>query len=95
MNDLTLIKNNNLENEIEELKEELLFIDLILNHFELNDDEYIITKDGMISRKDSLHHRFSNYNIALIRQKIKKLENDNRKQSFKIINREKNHLKLI
>jgi glycine/serine hydroxymethyltransferase len=92
-----IIKNdeNLLKNEILELKNELQFIEIINNHFQ-NGDEYIITEDGAFFKEDSKDYRFSKYNQALIKQNIKRLEKELKRQNIRIVNpSRKNHLRLV
>ena len=92
-----IIKNeeNELENDLLELKEELKFIQSINNHFNKG-DEYIITKDGAFFKEDANDYRFSKYNQALIKQNIKKIENKIKRQNIKLISPKRiNHLKLV
>ena len=100
-NKLRLIKseNNNSEqdNELEiilnEKKEELEFIENIINKLSKEDIDYIITDDGYFDT-DSLNDRmFSKYNISLLKQQISKIEKKIRKSKFRIVSNE--HLKLI
>lgn len=98
MKKLTLIKNKStkktspLIKEIKALKKELNFLNktrkLILN----STDDYLILKEGVFGKND-LKEKLSLYNIALIKQKLKKLEYEEKKSHLRIVS--SNHLTLV
>jgi len=90
---ITNKKDNELESLLNEKKEELDFIENIIQKLTQEDVDYIITNDGYFD-KDSLNDKqFSKYNITLLKQQISKIENKIRKSNFRIISNK--HLKLI
>lgn len=100
---LTLIKTENLENKKEELRElenQLDLIKLVTEHFETSDD-HILTKDGSFFKEDLDSYDFSKYNIALLKQQIKKTKKEIFKENTQIINgglskeKKQNHLRLV
>lgn len=90
---MKLIKNEEIEDtriiELNELKEELSFIDMCNNKFRESTDDFIVTDEGMIDLSD---YRLTSFHKAYIKQEIRKLEKSLQKDKLKIVKDNPFHL---
>lgn len=105
---LEIIKNQTIEEnlieKIDEIKEELTFIDEVLDKFSNTKENFIELDEGGIVSENDLHtHQFSKFHKAYLNQQLKLNENLLRREKFKVLSIEKtqlnlaknNHLKLV